>query len=113
MGRKKLYILLLMVGAGTGIFFGLHRARASTPENENSGGEQPASVYYDEFWQASDAVVSSNTRYVRMSATDLANHTDTGTAAGWDTDGTGVSRVRMLPKMVVTQWTVHGHIHFE
>jgi hypothetical protein len=111
MAKKKLYSIVLMIGLGAGIVFGLHKARASTPEGENSGGEQPASVYYDEFWQASKAVVTLNNGYKEMNP---ANHSPSGVAAGWNTDpATGVSQVRVLPKMVVTQWTVHGHIHFE
>ncbi len=110
MEKKKVYVVLLLMGIGAGIMFGLSKARASSPERETSGGE-PAKTCYDEFWQASEAIVSSDTGYTRVNP---ANHGDTGTAAGWDTDpATGASRVRVLPKMVVTQWTVHGHIHFE
>jgi hypothetical protein len=110
MEKKKVCIVLFLIGIGAGVVFGLHKARASSPEGEGSGGEQPASVYYDEFWQASDAVVSSNTGYTPMNP---ANHAESGVAAAWDTGADGISRVRILPKMVVTQWTVHGHIHFE
>ena len=110
MVKKKMYSIVLMIGIGAGIVFGLHKARASSPQEETSGGEQPASVYYDEFWQASEAVVSSNTGYRQMNPAD---HDESGVAAAWDTGDDGLSRVRILPKMVVTQWTVHGHIHFE
>ncbi|MFA5363121.1 MAG: hypothetical protein WC335_07795 [Candidatus Omnitrophota bacterium] len=109
MWKKKAYIILLMIGIGAGILFGLHKARASSPENETSGGEQPASVYYDEFWQATEAVVSSNNGYTSMNP---SGHAETVVAAAWTTTN-NVSQVSLLPKMVVTQWTVHGHIHFE
>ena len=110
MFNKKMYIAVLMIGLGLGIVFGLHKARAFSPEGEVSGGEQPASVSYDEFWQANEAVVSSDTGYVSMNP---ANRAETGIAAGFNAGADGSVQVRTLPKMVVTQWTVHGHIHFE
>lgn len=109
MDTKKTYIILFLIALVAGLVFGLNRARASSPEGETSGGE-PAKVWYDEFWQASEAVVSSNIGYTRVNP---ANRGDTGVAASWETDADGNSRVTVLPKIVVTQWTVHGHIHFE
>ncbi|MDD2703227.1 MAG: hypothetical protein PHC33_04405 [Candidatus Omnitrophica bacterium] len=109
MRKKMAYSILFLIGIGAGVIFGLHKARASSPEGETSGGEQPASVYYDEFWQATGAAVSSNGGYVNV---DPSGHAETAVAAAWTT-ADNVSQVNLLPKMVVTQWTVHGHIHFE
>ena len=102
-----MYIVFLVFGIGIGVVFGLNKARASSPEGEISGGEQPASVYYDESWQATEAYVSTSLGYKPMPTTDIVNHRDTDVAANLTTGQV------VFPKMVVTQWTVHGHIHFE
>ena len=106
MARNKLYLLFLIIGVTAGVAFGLIKARASSSEGETSGGEQPASVYYDETWNATDALVSSSLGYKTF---DPSAHNPTQTAAEFDSDG----KVSVFPKFVVKEWTVHGHIHFE
>jgi len=109
MARKRLYFIFLIIGVTAGISFGLIKARASNPEGEVSGGEQPASVFYDETWDATDAVVSTLAGYRSFDPTAPSAHNQTQIAAQFDTDG----NITLLPKFVVREWTVHGHIHFE
>lgn len=109
MKKNRIYTLLFVLGLIGGLFFGLNKLRASNPEGEISGGEQPASVYYDEFWQAVQALVSTETGYQNFNPT---SHNNTSTAAKIE-DTSGGWLVRVSPKMVVTKWKVHGHIHFE
>lgn len=106
---RKIYLLLFILGLGIGIFFGLSKVKASTPVGETSGGEQPASVYYDEHWQATQAAVSTESGYQNF---DPSIHGNTSTA-GKIENTSGGWIVRLFPKMVVTKWKVHGHIHFE
>jgi len=95
MRKNKIYLLLFILGLGLGIFFGLNKVKASSPEPpEVSGGEQPASVYYDEYWQATSAIINTDTGYQEFT--------------GFKGPTTATAR----PKMVVTTWNVHGHIHF-
>jgi hypothetical protein len=96
----------LIIGVTAGVSFGLIRARASSPEGELSGGEQPASVYYDETWNATDALVSTSAGYKSF---DPSVHSQTPTAAEFDSN----DKISLFPKFVVKGWTVHGHIHFE
>jgi hypothetical protein len=106
--RRELYFLLFILGVCAGIFFGINKVRASSPEGETSGGEQPASTYYDEFWQATEAVVSTAGGFAQFNP---STHNNTGTAARFrNTPGGWVADI--FPKMVVTRWRVHGHIHF-
>ncbi len=107
--KNKIYFLFLVLGLCTGVFFALNKAKASSPQGETSGGEQPASVYYDEHWKATEALVSSTTGYTTM---DPSTHNNTNTAGQFE-DTAGGWRVELFPKMVVTKWKVHGHIHFE
>ncbi len=109
MSKNKIYFLLFVLGLGLGIFFGLRSVRASSPEGETSGGEQPASVYYDEFWQATQAVVSTGSGYANF---EPSTHNNTP-KAGEIVDTPDGKAVNLFPKMVVTRWNVHGHIHFE
>lgn len=108
MSKNKIYLLLFILGLSVGIFFGLNRVRASPPEGETSGGDQPASVYFDEHWRATQAIVSTESGFVNFSdfnsLTSPAGRIE-NTPGGW--------LVRVFPKMVVTKWRVHGHIHFE
>ena len=103
--RNKVCILFLAIGVVSGAFFGLTRAKATSPEGGTSAGEQPASVYYDEFWQATGAVVSTGSGYRDFNP---ASHVNTP-VAGELSDG----NVTIAPKLVIKKWTVHGHIHFE
>jgi len=106
---RKIYFLFLILGLGMGILWGLGRAKASSPEGESSGGEQPASVWYDEFWQATQAVVSTENGYRNFNP---STHNNTDTAAKFEDASKDQRRAGLLPKMVVTKWKVHGHIHF-
>jgi hypothetical protein len=105
MAKNKVYLLFLVVGVAAGVFWGLLRARADTPEGEISKGESPASVYYDETWNCTGALVSSETGYKDFKPS-LSDHTQT--AAKFDGN-----EIKVFPKFVVREWTVHGHIHFE
>lgn len=121
MSKKKIYFLFFVLGIGIGIFFTLNKAKASNPQGEPSGGEVTASVYYDESWKATETVVSTENGYqyfypygnppeYPLPAQPLTQQTPIAgklenTAAGWI--------VRLFPKMVVTKWKVHGHIHYE
>ncbi len=100
MKRKLIYILLFAYGVTGGVFFSLSRARANTPVGETSGGESPASVYYDEHWKAANAIVTDNS--------------GVGGALRWSVfnNFTNNTPNSAKPKMVVTRWEVHGHIHF-
>jgi len=100
MSKKKIYFFLFILGLSLGIFWGINKVRASSPEGETSGGEQPASVYYDEYWQATRALVYIEDGMTQgfEEFTDFNEPTPTTTTT--------------KHKMVVTKWKVHGHIHF-
>lgn len=98
MKRKLIYILLFVYGVTGGVFFNLSRVRASSPVGETSGGESPASVYYDEHWKAENAMVTRNSDGTL--AWSVFNNFNNDTSPS------------KKPKMVVTKWVVHGHIHF-
>jgi hypothetical protein len=119
--RKKTWLLLFILGLGIGIFFGLSKVKASTPVYEASGGETAASVTYDEVWKATQALVSTISGYSYFypygtsptyplpvsptySQTPVAGMFE-NTAGGWV--------AKIFPKMAVTKWKVHGHVHFE
>lgn len=103
--KKRLYVAIFLVGITMGVFWGMTKVKASSPVNESSGGEDTASVYYDESWKAERALVSSPT--AGYYDADISNNGDTSTSAQMQ----GGSNV--FPKMVVTRWKVHGHIHFQ
>lgn len=109
MRAKKFYLFLFIAGLGTGIFLALNSARASNPQGEVSSGEQPASVYYDEYWKATEALVS---RDGGLQTVDISNRQDTPRAAELEKVGDAWS-VKVFPKMLVTKWKAHGHIHFQ
>jgi hypothetical protein len=109
MVKNKMYILFLILGIACGVFFGLAKAKANTPEGKISQGEQPASVYYDEFWQATDAVVSTDAGYRTFSPAGHSLAPQIPRIAAELSDGNAT----IMPKLVVRKWTVHGHIHFK
>jgi len=109
MKRNKIYFLLLVIGVTAGVFWGLLKARADTPEGKSSQGEDPASVYYDETWNATGAVISTKRGYANF---DPSVHQSTAIAAEFE-NGPSDERIKVFPKFVVKEWTVHGHIHFE
>jgi len=122
MRRKKYLILscvcLFCVGIILGIFSGKYKLMASSPESETSGGEQPASVYYDEHWQAIEAYVATQNGYSQInpagkSDTPVTGVIETETIAINDGDDVDIAYVLLQPDMVITKWKVHGHIHFE
>lgn len=116
----KLYIALFIIGLAAGLFFRLNKAKASTAQGETSKGEQPASTVYEESWKATEALVSAAGGYRYFypygSTPDYPlpsrpPHVQTPEAGKMEnTDGGWL--VQIYPKMVVTKWSVHGHIHF-
>jgi hypothetical protein len=121
MGRKKYIILscvcLFCIGVISGVFNGTHSIMASTPEGEVSGGEQPASVYYDEHWRAIQAYVATETGYNMINPASKLDTPLTGIIAtqaiSINGENVDVAYVSLQPDMVITKWEVHGHIHFE
>ncbi len=103
MKKKLIYVLLFVFGVSGGVFFNLSRVRATTPVGETSGGETVPSVVYDEHWKADSAIISdsvgasSNIQWVAFNG--FVNFPPTPTPAS------------RKPKMVVTRWIVHGHVH--
>ncbi|MDD4004844.1 MAG: hypothetical protein PHW69_06525 [Elusimicrobiaceae bacterium] len=118
-----LYLLLFLGGIVGGLFFRHNTAMASAPIgsdgnfSDRTGAETTASVWYDERWRAASAIVTSLSGYKTMSeASLLAGQTSfqaTGnTVAGVLENNSGWG-ITLQPKMVVTQWRVTGHIHFQ
>lgn len=126
--RKVYYFLLFILGLSIGVFFGLNKVMASTP---GSLSTEPASVFYDEIWKATETVVSTPAGYkyfypygnppayptALLPGTPPTN-TQTSVAAGNAPNGvltTGVAPFTqpIFPKMIVTKWKILGHIHFE
>jgi hypothetical protein len=105
---RRYYILIFVLGLTMGVVFVFSQARANPSKGEISGGEVTASVVYDETWQAISALVSSATGFV---AYDPTGSTRTGVAAKFSSSGASAT-VEIAPKMLVTKWRVHGHIHF-
>ncbi|MDD5668410.1 MAG: hypothetical protein PHE58_00040 [Candidatus Omnitrophica bacterium] len=110
MKKIWIYVGVLSIGLLAGVSFGLNKAKASSPEGETSAGEANASVNYDEYWQASQSVVSTTSGYQTFNP---LNHGNTPTSATIASVEAGKWAVTLQPKMVVTKWKVHGHIHFE
>ena len=121
MKKNKIYILFLLLGLGWGVFVGLNKVRASSPVNESSAGEQTAGVAYDESWKATEALVSSSSGYryfypygsspaYPLPANPVNQQTATAGKLVYDNDFGW--KILVYPKMVVTKWRVHGHIHF-
>ena len=113
--KSKVYLLLFGLGLSTGILFAVGKVKASSPEGEVSTA--PINMYYDEYWQATNSVVSSASGFVEFNP---SAHANTGTAAKLEKQNedpvTGIFTgwiVRVFPKMVVTRWRVNGHIHME
>lgn len=106
--KKRTYVLLFILGLTAGIFFGLQKAKASSPEGEAStlGG---LTYYYDEFWQATQALVSRAGGFGYQNISNTVGDSTSGSAAVLNKTNNTVER---FPKMVVTKWKVHGHIHF-
>ncbi|MFA5090244.1 MAG: hypothetical protein WC510_04330 [Candidatus Omnitrophota bacterium] len=129
--NKTYLVFLFFLGLGLGVFFVLQRANASNPGSEASGGETTASVYYDETWKATETIVSSDAGlkvfypysddnpggtpsvYPAYPLPAIPNHHNTDIAAAIITGGISHAYVSIFPKMVVTKWRVHGHIHFK
>ena len=109
--------ILLTAGVTAGIFYSAADLEASSPEGEISGGEQPASVYYDEHWQAVESYIATKSGYESFDPS-TRNNTDITGEIGLATFTTMAGEVDvpytiLEPDMVVTKWKVHGHIHFE
>ncbi|MBU1147176.1 MAG: hypothetical protein KKD11_02390 [Candidatus Omnitrophica bacterium] len=102
-----LAVALFVLGGLLGIFS--NNLQASPPEGEVSGGEQPASVYYDEHWKATESYVATTSGYVSFDPSSLMDTSVTGEIK----DGVDGPYCSLQPDMVITKWKVHGHIHFE
>ncbi len=107
-GRVRFFFLLFIVGLVAGLAIGLNKVMASDPRGERVD-EPVASVWYDEHWRAIDAVVSSEDGYDYFNP---STHNDTEVAGKME-EINDVWITTLYPKMVVTKWRVHGHIHFE
>jgi len=109
--RKSLFlaaaIVLFVLGGLLGVFS--NNLEASSPEGEVSDGEDPASVYYDEHWKATESYVATNNGYASF---DPSSRMDTPITCHIKNDGSG-DYCSLQPDMVITKWKVHGHIHFE
>ncbi len=109
--RKSLFlaaaIVLFVLGGLLGVFS--NNLQASSPEGEVSDGEDPASVYYDEHWKATESYVATNNGYASF---DPSSRMDTPITGQIKNDGSG-DYCSLQPDMVITKWKVHGHIHFE
>ena len=101
-------IALFVLGGLLGIFS--NNLQASPPEGEVSGGEQPASVYYDEHWRATESYVATKNGYLSF---DPSSHMDTPVTGEIVTTTADGPYCILQPDMVTTKWKVHGHIHFE
>ncbi|MDP8229801.1 MAG: hypothetical protein P9L93_01710 [Candidatus Gorgyraea atricola] len=100
-------IALFVLGGVLGIFS--NNLQASPPEGEVSGGEQPASVYYDEHWKATQSYVATKNGYASF---DPSSRMDTPVTGEIERTPEGPYCI-LQPDMVITKWKVHGHIHFE
>lgn len=110
--KNKIYLLLFGLGLSAGILFAIGKAKASVPA-PNTPVPLP-SMYYDEHWWADGAVVSSAAGFVGFDHVRPAEHDPTGIAATIEDAGDPADKIiRVFPKMVVTRWQVHGHIHME
>jgi len=98
MKRKLIYILLFVCGVTGGVFFSLNRAGATSPVGETSKGMSPT-VIYDEIWSADSAIATRSVGAIEQ-WTVFTNFPSNPTPPS------------KKPKMVVTRWVVHGHIHF-
>lgn len=105
--RKKLSILVFVLGIIAGLLFGAIKLKASSPEGEVSPGQ--ASVFYDEHWQAIEAIVSNADTNKYAMFNNFYHDTPTAAKMKKETEGW---EIKTFPKMVVTKWRVHGHIHF-
>ncbi len=108
---------VLALGFYIGIFLPIENLGASIPEGEVSGGEQPASVYYDEHWKATEAYVSTESGYKSMDPSAGMDSVICGKISVFPIATSfgpaDVPQTTLEPDMVMTKWNVHGHIHFE
>lgn len=115
MNKKSRWVLAIFVfGLIAGVIFGIGKVRATSPINEASQGN--VGMYYNEIWDATEALVStdSGTGFTTVPITNSAGSTVNQVSAKFSkvTSGSGSSyEVTVAPKMIVTKWKVHGHIH--
>ena len=108
--------VLLLTAAAAGLVAGVVSVMATGPAGEESPrgrAEYPASVYYDEHWAAAGALVTSANSSTGFQAVDPSKGAASETAALIRKDGDGKWGTAVQPRMVVTRWRVHGHIHFQ
>jgi hypothetical protein len=118
MEKNKLFFLFLIGGAITGLCFGLIKARATSPESPEVSGGNPPTIYYDEVWNATNATYTTEHGYRNFNPNNSATHehleTPDEAAKFGNKGGPGdPDYIKVFPKFVVREWTVHGHIHFE
>ena len=107
--KRKLFVAVFALGAISGVIFGLGKLKASSPAGEASQGV--ASMYFDEIWRAEESIVSTTTGF---NTVDMLNAGGGFVASIGETSAvydTATGAITASPKMLVTKWKVHGHIH--
>ena len=123
MKRRAFFLIICVIffclGAVLGVFSIRDELRASSPAGEISMGEQPASVYYEEHWQAVGSYIATEKGYQFFDPSTHGNTPVTGKiqSVPMMVGGQGIP-INVLytilhPDMVISKWKVHGHIHFE
>lgn len=118
MSKAKIGIAIFILGIAAGIIFGINKVGADTPVKTDTTVAPGAK--YDEYWKASEALVSDYGGYKKFEFYDSITYPlpadpdnkNTETAGELEQDSKGNWTVKLFPKMVVTKWKVHGHIHF-
>ena len=123
MKRRAFFLIICVIffclGAVLGVFSIRDELRASSPVGEISMGEQPASVYYEEHWQAVGSYLATEEGYQFFDPSTHDNTPVTGkiqvTPIVMVEGGIpiNVPHTILEPDMVISKWKVHGHIHFE
>ncbi len=109
-------VILFLFGGILGIFYSSNKLLASSPQDKTSGGK-PASVFYDEHWQAIGAYVATKRGYAFLNPSTGHSSPVAGkieyTPVATPSGVVNVPRATLEPDMVITKWKVHGHVHFE
>ncbi|MEW6008076.1 MAG: hypothetical protein AB1629_00360 [Candidatus Omnitrophota bacterium] len=124
--KKKTVILGICIGLSlslgiiAGFLYMAARLEASDPIGEVSAGESPASVYYDEHWQAIEAYYwSEPDKEFKSFNPDTSAQAPEQSVKLYEENSSYAPGTVKLPVirgqaiMKVTKWRVHGHIHFE
>lgn len=105
-------MLVFIAGIFLGALFNIHRLEASDPGGEVSGGEQAASTFWHEHWQATEGYVSSETGYEKIGISLTPTSKSPVVSGKMVKKISQPAQVTIYPNMMVTKWKVHGHIHF-